>query len=241
MIRIHTSVLSLIILFVVVDNIGSASTINSTCCGCFQRRSRDSLLEMYSMRARCNNYKQRNEVVRLRPPKCFTNESLTKKVSKNSKYLQGNANLEDFEFADDAISLDETYIERHFTSMHKLILKKTNWNPYIIVSGKEELPCIHKFYLKNISMKTEVGKISKTESSFDKKRTDKILRNVNVHSCLRQVYGYCTLPKNRKKKMCNSKYLFKNIVPPKRITSDGTHIYYWCDVQKIENSGKCSQ
>lgn len=120
-------------------------------------------------------------------------------------------------------------------------MKKTNWNPYITVNGKEELPCIHKYYLKNISMKTDVGKISKTEPSFDKTMTDKIIRNVNVHSCLRQVYGYCTLPKTRKKKICNPKYLFKNIVPPKRITSDGTHIYYWCDVQKIENTGKCSQ
>lgn len=98
----------LIVLFVVVDNIGSASTINSTCCGCFQRRSRESLLEMYSIRARCSNYKQHTEVVRLRPPKCFTNETLTNKVKKKSKNLQGNANFEDFEFADDAISLDET-------------------------------------------------------------------------------------------------------------------------------------
>lgn len=242
MIRIHTSVIILIVIFVVVDIFGSASTSNSTCCGCFQRRNRDTLLEMYSVRTRYNTYKHRSEAVR--PLKCLTNENLPNKFKKNSKCSQGNDNFEECEFADDAISLDKTCINRHYTSLHNVIYKKNNWNPYITVNGTEELPCIHKYYLKNISIKTtDVGKVSKNEFSFDNlASTDKIINNVNKHSCcLRQVYGYCTLPKNRKKKICNSKYLFKNIIPPKRITSDGTHIYYWCDLQKIENTGKCFQ
>lgn len=240
----------LINLFVVVDKIGSASTSNSACCGCFQRRNRETLLEMYRVGVLCNDHRKCSERTRLGPSDsdCLLSEKLHKKGPKNDKDLQGNTNYPEYEFADDAINLDTKNTNSHSTSFSKRLVTQYECNPYINVNGKEELPCIHKYYFKDTSPKKEIDTISKSPEYFpilhnnkNLLNKDQINKNLNGNSnrlTIKNVYGYCTLPKNKKKHR-DSKYLLKHIVPPKRITPDGTHIYYWCDLQKKENCGKC--
>lgn len=139
-------------------------------------------------------------------------------------------------------------------------------NPYVNVNGKEELPCIHEIKKYRIS-DNKLTKKSSTSSSSSSPvptpkmiddcnstrnncKTDKYIKNneqiktfnKNLDGnynkvCIKNIYSYCTLPKN-KKIVNNDKLCLRNFVtPPKRVTPDGTHIYYWCDLHKKMNNG----
>lgn len=204
---------------------------------------------MYSISVRCSDHKKCSERARLGPPDsdCLLNEKSSKKDRKKMKDSQGNSNYAECEFADDAINLDKKHANSYSTSLYDELGAKDEYNQCITVNGKEELPCIHKYYFKDTSSKKDDDMILKNADhspaihnklSLNK---DKINRNLNGNfskGTMKNVYGYCTLPKN-KKKSSNSKMFLKHIIPPKRITPDGTHIYYWCDVQKKQNSGEC--
>lgn len=176
-------------------------------------------------------------------------EKVKVKTKKKVKEVRENSNYTEFEFADDAISLNnESFDDRPPSSASigsNKSLKETSFteNPYITVNGKEELPCVEEIKDCNCHVKN-----SKTEGSKTNCNNKKVqVVNDNIHSRLRfdgnynklavsKIYSYCTLPK--RKNGNNHKSLFHCIVPPKRITPDGTHIYYWCDMQKKCVNGK---
>lgn len=198
---------------------------------------------MYRLSVKCDNYKQHSG----RMPFEFTDSELffskTKENKKGkSEDSHGNANYEEYEFADDAISLNEDTGICYSNKSNKLFVEKKDY-PFIIVRGKEELPCIHKCFLKKPSLNRVDQTLLKNPNIpahciKDLLGKDHGILNVNSRANIKHVYGFCTLPKIKGKfRYC--KYLPKNMIPPKRITADGTHIYYWCDVQKKENvSGK---
>lgn len=163
----------------------------------------------------------------------------------------------EFEFADDAISLNESLDERpassaSIRSTHSL--KETSFveDPYTTVNGKEELPCIHeiKKYSSISNVSYSPKKIYKTEeknnfnSITDKIHTPSLNSNINVKNIdgnfnkvnVNKIYSYCTLPK--RKNNSNNYKTRCNQIPPKRVTPDGTHIYYWCDLNKKVKNGK---
>ncbi|KAJ8945439.1 hypothetical protein NQ318_009895 [Aromia moschata] len=233
---------------------GTASTSNSTCCGCFRRRTHESitLLEMYEMR--CSDPGKCAQRARLGPPDndcalsikiaTMLNEDKAE-VREKIKESQQNANYTEFEFADDAISLNTTKKETHDCGGSPVagVTNDTAKNPYITVNGKEELPCVHeiKYYLADDETDIQnryVKKLSDVKSLrsdiVNNRDRDRGRRNLNGNYNqvnVRNVYGYCTLPKNKKKSSC-PKYWLRHVDPPKRVTPDGTHIYYWCDMQK---------
>ncbi|XP_028133730.1 uncharacterized protein LOC114328942 isoform X1 [Diabrotica virgifera virgifera] len=204
------------------DETGSASTSNTACCGCFQRRNREALLEMYSMR--CSDHKLCAERARLGPIDSDCAFAV-RACRANKKRAAENANCAEYELADDAICLDRKT---------DCILANAKCfdhakNMYITVSGKEELPCVH--YIQDNNLTKD---IDKEEIAINKERTVKCNRNVNGNynhlNSMKSIYSYCTLPKSRRKS--EQKMLLKHIIPPKRVTPDGTHIYYWCDLNK---------
>ncbi|XP_056638136.1 uncharacterized protein LOC130446095 isoform X1 [Diorhabda sublineata] len=195
------------------DETGSASTSNTACCGCFQRRNREALLEMYSMR--CSDHKKCSERARLGPIDSDCAFAIRTCRSNNKK--SRNANYTECEMADDAISLDKKGITTTDNKCYDHVK-----NMYITVSGKEELPCVHYF----------ADNTNKELSVNSKDGIVKFRKNVNGNYNLismKNIYSYCTLPKSRRK--VNGRKLSRHF-PPKRITPDGTHIYYWCDLNK---------
>lgn len=196
---------------------------------------------MYSVSVRCNKQKQCSGRARIGPPdhNCLVTEKSPKKDEGKTQTTKENANFSEFEFADDAISLDKKYLNSCFTNPNSGVVIKDECIPYTTVTGKEELPCIHKYYLKHTLPVKDIETMTNNSDNFqlmyiDKcmVNKDKINKNLNGNPIMKEVYGYCTLPKYRKKKICNSKDILKYMNLPKRITPDGTHIYYWCDVKK---------
>ncbi|XP_074037580.1 uncharacterized protein isoform X2 [Leptinotarsa decemlineata] len=223
------------------DKTGSASTSN--CCGCFQRRNRETQLEMYSIGCSVHNHKTCSQRARLGPPD--SDCAFTEKLSKSRKKLketQQNANFTEYELADDAISMD-----RKCTSECVSKFYDPAKNLYITVNGKEELPSVHevKYCLEDTEPEANpkyIHKLSENNRVQCNKvmNVDRLRVNGNEngnfnHVNIRNVYSYCTLPKSRRRVSCQ-KFWLKHINPPKRITPDGTHIYYWCDVQKKNDS-----
>ncbi|CAG9765537.1 unnamed protein product [Ceutorhynchus assimilis] len=189
---------------------GPASTTSTTkgCCGCFQRRKRNSIMlnEIVSHRPSCRS--SSNNVTHLLnqsdyevgKERAINKKKKTKPASK--KYSS------EFEFGDDAIE----NLERQKPLM---IEKSTTENPYMTVRGKEEIPEIN-YVTDNV----ETDDISIVDNN--KKKTEN--NNVkNGNRAKNNVYGYCTLPKRKPP----GKILMG---PPKRVTPDGTTIYYWCDL-----------
>ncbi|KAJ8922859.1 hypothetical protein NQ315_007894 [Exocentrus adspersus] len=212
------------------DKSGTASTSNSTCCGCFRRRNSESvtLVEMYEMR--CSNPNKCAQRARLGPPdndcpysinvsKLFKDtqanideEKLQANThQKNMKESQQNANYTECEFADDAISLER----------------------------KKELPCVHeiKYFLSDNLANVEKlsdTKLIRNDIIVNNRHRCSLRKNVNGNYnpvTVKNIYSYCTLPKNKKKAAC-PKYWLRHVNLPKRVTPDGTHIYYWCDIHK---------
>lgn len=204
---------------------------------------------MYSVSLRCNDHKKCFERARLGPPDsdCLLHEKPHKRAYKKQTDSQGNSNYADYEFADDAISLEKNDTSSFSTSCNNQYVTKNECNSYVTVNGKEELPCIHKYLLKDMAQKIHIETVSnpyqtpiiKITKKFS--NNDKINRNLNGNFnsiAMKNVFGYCTLPKY-KEKLTRSKYRLNHCIPPKRITPDGTHIYYWCDMRKKANGGKC--
>lgn len=150
----------------------------------------------------------------------------TKKTTKKS-----NKYSSEFEFADDAISLNgENNKQTHNNQIKR--------DPYINVKGKEELPCTEEIKYNETPTKT----YNKTKEQEIIPETEKINEKLKLFDgnlnkiATKNIYSYCTLPKT--KKTCNNqKYVYRYNTPPKRITPDGTHIYYWCDLNKKGPSG----
>lgn len=193
---------------------------------------------MYRLSVRCDNHKQCSAKMRFKSQdiECIISKKKShKKDLERTKDLQGNASYEDCEFADDAISLNGDVSVCYSDKDNKVSVDK-KYNQNATVNGKEELPCIHKYYLKNSTAKTANQAIMKSSGHcLLRNATEHGNLNGNCHKTnLKHVYGYCTLPKS-KRKISNSIYLSKILLPPKRITPDGTHIYYWCDVHRKEN------
>lgn len=197
---------------------------------------------MYSVSLRCSDHKKCSERAPLGPPDnyCVTNDH------EKIEDVEGNSNYPECEFADDAITMDKQKDNNFKSCINRLEPQETS-NPYITVNGKEELPCIHKYYMKDSLVQkdtTQQPKESVKVSIATRNKiiynNDKINMNINYNACavsLKNVYGYCTLPKNKKKRG-TTKFLLKTVSPPKRVTPDGTHIYYWCDIKKKDNGGK---
>ncbi|CAG9860503.1 unnamed protein product [Phyllotreta striolata] len=205
------------------DKTGSASASNSTCCGCFQRRNREALLEMYSLR--CSDHRKCAERARLGPADhdCALANAKIKETHRNANYAE-------CELADDAISFDKKRPGDCPVANYDHAK-----NLYITVSGKEELPCIHeiKYFMSDNNKEMKNICTEKHDVGADKERAASIKTvngNVN-HFNMKSIYSYCTLPKSKRKECCQ-KNLARHIIPPKRITPDGTHIYYWCDLNK---------
>lgn len=219
-------------IFIVVDETGSASTSNSKCCGCFQKRNREALLEMYSLR--CSDHQKCSERSHLGPidSDCAFGNKMCK-TNKTIKETQQNANYAEYELADDAISFDKkSNTECILSNSYQYDHAK---NLYITVSGKEELPCIHEIkYMsdnkadtKNVSEKLEFAANKVIKERVKNETNNGNLNRLNTKS----IYSFCTLPKSRRKDS-DQKNFSRHIVPPKRVTPDGTHIYYWCDLNK---------
>ncbi|KAF7283543.1 hypothetical protein GWI33_000284 [Rhynchophorus ferrugineus] len=260
-----------------------ASMSKSSCCGCFQRRKRGSisLMEMYN-RPPCASPLKCALKAPLGPPenKCagaphvhsLLNQSeyevgkeKSKKKNKHLKMVKDEKGkstkyCSEFEFADDAISLNSEPMEERPSSRASVksntsIEKSTIENPYVTVNGKEELPCVHEIQKICISNRAVTNKASdqnnKTDeidvnncvnNSNDNKKSNanakslKINRNFDGNYnklTIRNIYSFCTLPKNTKKNGGkNYQRGQKTVMPPKRVTPDGTSIYYWCDLNK---------
>lgn len=168
--------------------------------------------------------------------------SKTRKKQQSSAPPTKNCNFNtEFEFADDAISLntDDT-----LNNSNNKAYRGTH-NPYLNVNGKEELPCVHeiKQYKENISNgvveTSDPTEKLKVGEKCDLKKVNATLDGNYNAVCIKNVYSYCTLPKN-KRFLVNQKVSLRNcfVAPPKRVTPDGTHIYYWCDLHKKCNNGK---
>lgn len=237
------------------------------CCGCFHRRKRDSLALSDIYYRPCLAHGKCALRSPLGPPenKCNYSGNLQKgcsllveseyevgkekvknKAKKKVKEVREDSNCAEFEFADDAISLNsESFDDRPPSSASigsNKSLKETE-NPYITVNGKEELPCVEE--IKNYNSPVRNVKTEGSKTNCNNRKVQMV--NDNIHGRLRfdgnynklaisKIYSYCTLPK--RKNANNPKGMLHCVVPPKRITPDGTHIYYWCDLPKKCVNGK---
>lgn len=306
----------------VIESSGPASTSKSTCCGCFQqkrKRTSITLLEIYNrscidpeqcaQRAplgplenicTCKRSLQINNLLNeseyeVGKEKVSINQSRNKTHQNNKEQQRvNNANYTEFEFADDAISLNNDTLDERPPSRNSLIsnnqssvknaaellttITATTDNPYINVNGKEELPQIQEIRkYQNISSSNHHSNITNntiisSSSDFvvndddveiklnnhDPNKTEAINRVNKINNKnfdgnynklnIKNIYSYCTLPKNKKNHTTSinntsnnhqtRNHFRHNISPPKRITPDGTHIYYWCDLYKKGTNGK---
>lgn len=167
------------------------------------------------------------------------------KVQTKNVILQ-NANFnEDFEYADDAISLNGEILEERSHSRTSLHSSKSvkNENTFINVNGKEELPSREQ--IKNPEININVAPIpqEKTDNLSNSEDGDVDVQ-IKMNDGGDDFDGNCnkvkfsTLPR-RKRNHVNHKMWYRPVLePPHRITPDGTDIYYWCDVPKRTEHGK---
>ncbi|KAF5270103.1 hypothetical protein FQA39_LY08515 [Lamprigera yunnana] len=255
------------------DVSGPASASKGGCCGCFRRHKRESIALSDIYCRLCSSPTTCIQRAPLGPleDQCICNprhniESLLnqsdyelgKEQMKTKSYtkirdLRNNANFAEFEFADDAISLNgdaqEDRPSSRTSNASAQSFKDTTLteNPYINVNGKEELPCSEE--MKKYAISNDVSILPKqnvTDASNDivklKDIDIKIIANNNMNTNEKETgnfdsnynklaqtkHHYYTLPKQKIKQKFNRHI----IIPPQRITPDGTHIYYWCDVSK---------
>lgn len=158
------------------------------------------------------------------------------KNSKKTRKKNLKLKYEEFEFAADAISLNDGAVderpERAPANSPNVIA-----NPYVTVNGKEELPCVEE--VKDCNTTRTENEMLKTDDNLNRNVRIKTTTTNFDGNCnrlaFRKIYSYCTLPKRRAAGACR-KSLFVTL--PKRVTPDGTHIYYWCDLQKKYGNGK---
>ncbi|GJQ65597.1 hypothetical protein Trydic_g7694 [Trypoxylus dichotomus] len=260
-----------------------ASVSKTDCCGCFQRKKRESLTlsDIYSrpcatpgkcaLRAplgppenQCTCATATNKIENLLNQSEYElgKEKLKHKQKKKQKDVtRTNANYTEFEFADDAISLNNEIIEDRPNTPNSRSTQETSFteNPYITVNGKEELPCvceIKKYNNTSTTCTNSPKKNAKTEtklSNNEKVKCGNLTNNINTNAKVNnfdgnynklyvsKIYSYCTLPKRTKNgttttTSSTNKGCRPIFIPPKRITPDGTHIYYWCDLNKKSNN-----
>lgn len=177
----------------------------------------------------------------------------TKKKGKQLKIVKDpkgkpNKYSSEFEFADDAISLNAESFEERPPSRASIksntsVEKSTTENPYVTVNGKEELPCVEEIKkIQSRELNKNINISSEEELCLDNSKQEEnhastnrnFDGNSNKVSSAKQIYSYCTLPKNAKKP---PKTYHKSAIPPKRVTPDGTNIYYWCDINKKHLNG----
>ncbi|KAK5643866.1 hypothetical protein RI129_007711 [Pyrocoelia pectoralis] len=251
------------------DVSGPASASKAGCCGCFRRHKRESiaLSEIY-----CRACASPSACIQRAPlgpleDQCVCNAphniqsllnqsdyELGKEQIKSKNYakvrdLRNNANFAEFEFADDAISLngdasDDRPSSRASESSTQSF-KETSFteNPYINVNGKEELPCAEEIKKCPISISPKQNDVTTSNVVKLQDINIKLIANDNIHSNEKDIptfdsnynkliqnkcRNYCTLPKLKIK----HKFYRPVVIPPHRITPDGTHIYYWCDLTR---------
>lgn len=271
----------IIFLLLVIVNSRPASVSKSDCCGCFQRKKRESLTLSDIYARPCSTPGKCALRAPLGPPEnqcaCATAPNTIQSLLRQSDYELGkekakhkqqkkkdtrrNANYTEFEFADDAISLNNETIDDHPNEVRATQETSFTENPYITVNGKEELPCVHEIKKYNNISAVVNGSISpkktvandETKLSNNEKLKCAVTNNINKNLkanfdgnynklCVSKIYSYCTLPKRSKNGTTSGGVTVKGarpaFIPPKRITPDGTHIYYWCDLHKKCNNGK---
>ncbi|KAK9875791.1 hypothetical protein WA026_009581 [Henosepilachna vigintioctopunctata] len=249
------------------DKSGPTSSSKSTCCGCFQRKKRDSLvLEMY--KTACQETSKCALRAPLGPPesKCICQSiSQISKLINQSEYEIGKdksfksrkkikkpqENTKEFEFADDAISLNNEPFDDEPSGINKSLTE----NPYLNVNGKVELPtsftnggesskppvCENPTLSGASNDKDDTTNSNNQFTSHRDESEGKIKFGKNLDGNynkigFKKVYSYCTLPKNKKISSNIPKVVYRPLLPPKRVTADGTHIYYWCDLHKKGHS-----
>lgn len=146
--------------------------------------------------------------------------------------LRDNANFTEFEFADDAISLNGD----RPPSRTSIASSKETENPYINVNGKEELPSKQEIcQYPPVDESSSPPKKINLDSSL-KNGDDVDVDNVNLKIGSPDFDSNSNKIKARKITRCYTLPKCKNkhgvLAPPVRITPDGTHIFYWCDMAK---------
>nr|CAI5845475.1 unnamed protein product [Callosobruchus analis] len=224
------------------DKTGFApSTKSGCCCSCFKRRNRESYLEMYSMNTTCVDHKQCAQRARLGPP---DNDCCNVGHTKNGhdenttiKQCQQNANYGECEYGDEAVYFDRNdFVKVHGTQPASCCHQESHEKRCnLTVNGKEELPSVHgvKYCLSETETHVRHSSLrSKVILSKDKARFCKVINgNINPVT-IKNISAYCTLPKSVKKVGEHPQNSMRHANPPKRVTADGTHIYYWCDLKK---------
>lgn len=172
------------------------------------------------------------------------------KVDARKDIILENANFnEEFELADDAISLNGEIEDRPNSRTSLTSLKSLkNENSFINVNGKEELPSpeqIKNCSEKNLNVELSISS-KKTDNSNNtvenkveiKINDDSDALDGNRNNVEAPPKHFSTLPK-RKRSSVNHKMWYRPVLePPHRMTPDGTNIYYWCDMPKRMDHGK---
>lgn len=237
---------------VVVERSGPASASKLNCCGCFHRKKRASLVLSDIYTHPCSVHGNCAERSPLGPPddacsvpsnisnimkECDYEAGHEKATNKKTRKKHLKVSYEEFEFAADAISLNNKTAEERPSNNRGSTKSLNIENPYVTVNGKEELPCVQEIKDYNAPKTMQDNNLLKTDNlgNRNEERASKFDRNCN-RLALRKIYSYCTLPKRKTGTDGYRKSCF--ISPPKRVTPDGTHIYYWCDLQKKCGGGK---
>lgn len=106
----------------------------------------------------------------------------------------------------------------------------------IMVDGKEELP---------LSIESEArtdADPSDTSNDNDCEQKDQDdTRNANARlgrsqSCRGPSRQSATLPRSRRRRALSGSFTRSNLLPPHRVTPDGTAIYYWCELPRRPGS-----
>lgn len=230
---------------VVLERSGPASASKLNCCGCFHRKKRNSLVLSDIYTRPCSTHGKCAQRSPLGPPDnacaCTAPSNLSnimkecdevgnKKMTKKTQKKNLRVSYEELELAADAISLNNEVIDERPSSQNSTKSLNTE-DPYVTVNGKEELPCVEEIKDNNTS-----------KMQNDLLKTDNLNRNAEFNFdgnrnrlAFRKIYSYCTLPKRRTGASYRKSLV---ITPPERVTPDGTHIYYWCDLQKKYTGGK---
>jgi hypothetical protein len=164
---------------------------------------------------------------------------LLKKKSKNN-----NKKCEDYEIAEDAVSLDGELAD----DIVKIgILDETDQSQMrTSVNGREEFPASSATTSVVESKKPPKPKTKPSPSRFSllcRKNSSKLPSSSNSKKCdlngNDSVKSRNTLPKMKKPNYNNLYIRMKHIDHvPKRRTPDGTDIYYWCDYHPKKLNGK---
>lgn len=170
-----------------------------------------------------------------------------------------NFNEELFEFADDAISLNNEGTTQEERPINRPSLNSASNKPlknndpsFINVNGKEELPSLEEIQDCTPNKNLPLISPEKTEAPNSNNKLILDVNNVEIKinappsdfdgNCNKvrvepPLGHFSTLPK-RKRSSVNHKMWYRPVLePPHRVTPDGTDIYYWCDIPKRSEQG----